>query len=199
VQIAGSRATRSDSEGDFRRYVRIANPLYLMKIKLIPQKGTCQSINCNSDLPPISTEKSDYVVPIRDSWVDRRNPPHTSHSSFSWRLEMPTWITSKALELTGLKAPHGWKIAFRAYNIISIDSTAVDFVMTNNFAGIQELFASRRASPFDKIDINGFNLLHVSSPYTQYNTTESSQNLSTSAVREVLKCSSSCWTKELTH
>jgi hypothetical protein len=79
---------------------------------------------------------------------------------------MPTWMTSRALELAGLRAPHGWKFAFRAYNIISIDSTAVDFVMTNNFEGIQELFASRRASPFDGIDINGFNLLHISSPVT---------------------------------
>jgi hypothetical protein len=91
-----------------------------------------------------------------------RNSHGGQNSSFTWRFEVPSWMTIKVLELAGPKAPDGWKFAFRIYNTVSIHSKAISFTSTGNIQGLQDLFASREASPFDRVDINGFTLLNVS-------------------------------------
>jgi hypothetical protein len=90
-----------------------------------------------------------------------------SHSfrnkAFVWRACLPPWITTKVLELSGLSFPDGWKWIFRTYNTIPLESKAVAFAESGDIQGLQRLFASKKASPFDRIDINGYTLLHVSS------------------------------------
>jgi hypothetical protein len=71
-------------------------------------------------------------------------------------------MTTKVLELSGLRFPDGWKWIFRTYNSIPLESKAVIFVGSGDIQGLQRLFASKQASPFDRIDINGYSLLHVS-------------------------------------
>ena len=71
-------------------------------------------------------------------------------------------MTNRALELAGLRAPDGWKFAFRAFNTIAQDSKAVFLAMDGDIQGLQDLFASKKASPFDRVEGIGFTLLHVS-------------------------------------
>jgi len=108
------------------------------------------------------TAESDSTTPNNVSWVNRRKPSRIQNTNFSWRLEMPTCIANRALELAGLRVPDGWKFAFRTYNIISDNSKAVECVGMGDIQGLQELFSLRRATPFDRIDKNGLSLLHVS-------------------------------------
>jgi hypothetical protein len=74
------------------------------------------------------------------------------------------------LEVAGIKAPGGWNWYLRAYNVIPLDAKAVHFVMNGNIQGLQDMFSSRQASPFDLICLqNGFlcSLLQVSILYTK--------------------------------
>jgi hypothetical protein len=83
-------------------------------------------------------------------------------SSYIWRLSPSSWITSQILEVAGVRAPDGWKWQFRSYNEISEDSKAVHYAETGDLKGLQELFASKQASPFDRVDTTGYTLLFVS-------------------------------------
>ncbi|KAL4895861.1 hypothetical protein BDV59DRAFT_173285 [Aspergillus ambiguus] len=75
--------------------------------------------------------------------------------AFVWRASLPPWMTTKVLELSGLRFPDGWKWVFRTYNSIPLESEAVYFASYGDIQGLQRLFASKQASPFDRIDING--------------------------------------------
>ncbi|PMD32336.1 hypothetical protein L207DRAFT_399301, partial [Hyaloscypha variabilis F] len=102
-----------------------------------------------------------FSITLKIALVERSRNPHDSwHSSFTCHFEGPSWMTTKALELTGQRAPGGWRIAFRTFNTISRDSKAVRFAATGNIQGLQDLFASREASPFDRVGETGHTLLH---------------------------------------
>lgn len=92
-----------------------------------------------------------------------RNSHSFRNKAFVWRASLPPWVTTKALEISGLKFPGGWQWIFRTYNSIPLESKAVDFAGSGDIRGLQRLFASKQASPFDRIDGNGYTLLHVSS------------------------------------
>jgi hypothetical protein len=83
-------------------------------------------------------------------------------SSFLWRLSLPSWITAQTFELAGTQARDGWKWDFRAYNEIPEDSKTVQCVETGDIKWLQELFATRQASPFDRVSTTGYTLLFVS-------------------------------------
>ncbi|KAJ6022447.1 hypothetical protein N7460_012842 [Penicillium canescens] len=80
-------------------------------------------------------------------------------SSYLWRLSLPSWITAQTFELAGTQARDGWKWDFRSYNEIREDSKTVQCVETGDLKGLQELFASRQASPFDRVNTTGYTLL----------------------------------------
>lgn len=85
------------------------------------------------------------------------------NSSYKWRLILPRWITSEVLEVGGMKAPGGWNWYLRAYGVIPFNAKAAGLAGTGDIKGLQDLFASGQASPFDRIDSsNGISLLHVS-------------------------------------
>jgi hypothetical protein len=92
-----------------------------------------------------------------------RNSRIFRSKAFVWRASLPPWVTTKALEISGLKFPDGWQWIFRTYSSISLRSKAVDLAGSGDIQGLQRLFASKQASPFDRIDTNGYTLLHVSS------------------------------------
>jgi hypothetical protein len=84
-------------------------------------------------------------------------------SSYRWRLSLPHWITSEILEVAAMKAPGGWNCYLRAYGVIPRDAKATLHVMIGDIQGLQDLFASGQASPFDRIESShGESLLHVS-------------------------------------
>lgn len=85
------------------------------------------------------------------------------NSSYKWRLSLPRWITSEVLEVAAMKAPGGWNWYLRAYGVIPYSAKAVSLVSDGDIKGLQDLFASGQASPFDRINSsNGSSLLHVS-------------------------------------
>ncbi|KAL3431029.1 hypothetical protein BDV09DRAFT_188729 [Aspergillus tetrazonus] len=89
-----------------------------------------------------------------------RKPPNSRSKAFVWRASLPPWVTTKALEISGLKFPDGWQWIFRTYNTIPLDSEVVNLTMYGDIQGLRRLFASEQASPFDRIEGNGYTLLH---------------------------------------
>ncbi|KAJ5787284.1 hypothetical protein N7457_002274 [Penicillium paradoxum] len=68
-----------------------------------------------------------------------------------WRLTLPSWITSKVLEVGGMRVPDGWNWVLRTYNIIPYASEVVFLIRKGDIKGLQDLFASRQASVFDLV------------------------------------------------
>ncbi|KAJ5771366.1 uncharacterized protein N7511_003417 [Penicillium nucicola] len=83
----------------------------------------------------------------------------SQRSRVLWRLSLPSWITAHTFELAGIQARDGWKWDFRTYNEIPEDSKTVQCVETGDLKELQELFASRKASPFDRVSTTGYTLL----------------------------------------
>ncbi|OQD98846.1 hypothetical protein PENSOL_c008G11130 [Penicillium solitum] len=68
-----------------------------------------------------------------------------------WRLSLPSWMTSKILEIYGMKAPGGWNWMLRMYNLVPSSSKVVQLVRKGDVKGVQDLFTSGQASPFDLV------------------------------------------------
>lgn len=85
---------------------------------------------------------------------------HTS--KYLWSLSLPSWLCTKALEVCSERYCHGWQWVFRTYNVIPSTSKVVSLTMAGKVEDLQNLFAMKQASPFDRIDGFGFTLLHVS-------------------------------------
>lgn len=92
-----------------------------------------------------------------------RNSRSSRNKAIVWRASLPPWVTTKALEISGLKFPDGWQWIFRTYNSVPLGSEVVALAGFGDIQGLQRLFASKQASPFDRIEGNGYTLLHVSS------------------------------------
>lgn len=92
----------------------------------------------------------------------KRKAPGIQHNMYKWRLQVPFWVTAKALEFAALRAPDGWMVTLRAYSIVSLDSQVINYTIRGYIQGLRDLFASNQASPFDRVDVNGMTLLHVS-------------------------------------
>lgn len=68
-----------------------------------------------------------------------------------WRLGLPSWMTSKILEISGMKAPGGWNWMLRTYNLVPSSSKVVHLVKKGDVKGVRDLFTSGQASPFDLV------------------------------------------------
>lgn len=115
--------------------------------RIVLQGATHQSSDC--DMETLSTRRTAGISSAAGAEagaVRRRNPQAAKNNSYTWRfrVQLPAWITSRALELAGLRAPDGWKFALRAYNTISYKaaSKAIWFALDSNIQGLQNLFAS---------------------------------------------------------
>jgi hypothetical protein len=161
VQAQHELITKKVASGTFGTEIRSD-----LEPRLTIQGGIHQCNDCQVKTLSFRTASSHSIVATDIGSVERsRNPPDNWHSSFTCHFKGPAWMTTKALELTGQRAPGGWKFAFRTFNTISRDSKAVRFAVTGNIQGLQDLFALREASPLDRVGHNGRTLLHVSALY----------------------------------
>lgn len=101
------------------------------------------------------------IVKVKHSTPTRSNRPHTHYNVASSdspgkkvlvRLKTPAWLpgTVRVLEILGAKAPFGWDFSLRPYKIISYGSIMSELIWMGDIPGIQRLFNSREASPFDQ-------------------------------------------------
>ena len=121
----------------------------------IQEIATDEFSECDRGLGP-STDGSELGAVAR-----KRKAPGIQHNAYKWRLQVPFWITTKALEFAALRAPDGWTFTLRPYKIVSVHSQVIEYTLEGNIQGLQDLFASKQASPFDRVDFNGMTLLHV--------------------------------------
>ena len=84
---------------------------------------------------------------------------HNKTASVSFTL--PNWICARRFELRLMKSQQGWDQSFRSYRMVSYDAKVFDYCMDGDVAGLQKLFASGQASPFET-DPDGRTPLHVS-------------------------------------
>ncbi|KAJ5459911.1 uncharacterized protein N7458_001463, partial [Penicillium daleae] len=82
--------------------------------------------------------------------------PQRRQKGYLWRLTLPSWMSSKALDLAGIRVPAGWNWYIRVYNLIPRQSKVVDIVIKNEIVGLREIFASKQASPLDRIPVSNF-------------------------------------------
>ncbi|KAJ6070271.1 hypothetical protein N7467_011590 [Penicillium canescens] len=85
---------------------------------------------------------------------------HTHTSKYLWRLSLPFWLSSKALEVYSERLHHGWQWVFRTYNVIPSTSKVVSLTIAGKIEDLQNLFAMKQAAPFDRTDRFGYTLLH---------------------------------------
>ncbi|PQE31419.1 Ankyrin repeat-containing domain protein [Rutstroemia sp. NJR-2017a WRK4] len=78
----------------------------------------------------------------------RGRKPH-----FKKKLQMPFWFpcTSWALDFSAYRAPAGWDFTFRQYYTLHRDSPAWRHVVAGDVVALQELFESKKATPFDRL------------------------------------------------
>ena len=81
---------------------------------------------------------------------------YRGQTGYIWRLSLPPWMSSKALELAGTKVPAGWNWYFRVYNLIPSNSKVFDLVSQGDIEGLRECFVSKEASPFDRSSPSDF-------------------------------------------
>ncbi|PLB41296.1 uncharacterized protein BDW47DRAFT_133687 [Aspergillus candidus] len=120
--------------------------------ELIVQKMAQSAKSITDEEPPPYTKESSQITKRTTGEMQQRRVEPTSKWSYLWNLSMPVWMTSKALEITARRFPGGWNWQLRAYRTISHDSEVVDCITDGDIAGLQRLFASGQATPFDQID-----------------------------------------------
>jgi hypothetical protein len=71
---------------------------------------------------------------------------------FMARLTGLRWLslTSRALEVSGYKAPSGWNFTIRTFNIIPCNADVMIYARRGLLEQVQELFSTGKASPFDR-------------------------------------------------
>lgn len=76
-------------------------------------------------------------------------------------------MTSRVLEMSGMKTPSGWDWSFRTYNEVRWTSEFDYYLREGKIKNIQHLFASGQLSPFFRAQGSGRSLLHVSIRFVQ--------------------------------
>lgn len=76
------------------------------------------------------------------------------------QLQLPSWLSTSVYEFTSAPAIAGWTYSYRVYNIIRDDSEIIKKIECGDLIGVQQMFSSRSASPFDRTT-DGLSLLHV--------------------------------------
>jgi hypothetical protein len=131
------------------------------KLCLTEDQRTQESTGSDKRTVPVHTRSILPTQYLTNSIVRKGEARTGSQEEFRWRLRMPFWVTAKALEFACLKAPDGWQINLRSYRRVSLDDEIVQFAGSGNIEGLQKLFTSGKASPFDRVEINGRSLLYV--------------------------------------
>lgn len=124
-----------------------------------PQAATAQQ---NSTLPSSNRLGPDHNDEVETGIVSQAasRKRQTIATGNTYRLRFPLWITTRVWELKVFTLQNGWTTTFRTYNIIPHGSPVFELCINGDIQGLKELFASRKASPFD-MDADGRTLLHV--------------------------------------
>jgi hypothetical protein len=79
------------------------------------------------------------------------------------RFQTPTWLfgVSRAIELYECRMHAGWNFNIQVYNVVPYDSQIFEMARSGDVIGIQDLFRTGQASPFNQ-DPHGFTVLDVS-------------------------------------
>jgi hypothetical protein len=79
----------------------------------------------------------------------------------SYAFRLPHWIYGRRFELHLMKSCQGWDQRLRTYRTVPYDATVFAYCMDGNVNGLQHLFGTGQASPFE-VDPDGRTPLHVS-------------------------------------
>lgn len=90
------------------------------------------------------------------------------NSSYLWLLRAPTWMTSRVLEVSGMKAAGGWDWMIRTYTEIRWSSELDYYLTEGKIQNLQDLFGSGQLSPLVRTQGSGRSLLHVSTIFIQH-------------------------------
>ncbi|KAL7945145.1 hypothetical protein V8C42DRAFT_71172 [Trichoderma barbatum] len=83
------------------------------------------------------------------------------------QMQLPTWLSRSIYEFISRPSIAGWTYSYRIYNIVPYDSEIITRIKAGDLVGVQELFSSKKASPFDRSIDNG-TLLHEAAYSQQY-------------------------------
>ncbi|PKY03247.1 hypothetical protein P168DRAFT_305556 [Aspergillus campestris IBT 28561] len=120
--------------------------------ELIVQKMAQTAKSITDEDPPPYAEASSQITKRTTGEMQQRRVEPTSKWSYLWRLNMPTWVTSKALEITARRFPGGWDWQLRAYRAVPWESEVIQSTAHGDIANLQRLFASGQATPFDQLE-----------------------------------------------
>jgi hypothetical protein len=78
------------------------------------------------------------------------------------RFQTPKWLfgVTRAIELYECRANAGWNFNIQVYNVVPGDSPVFTMVEVGDIHGIEHLFSTRQASPFDRTQ-GGLTVLDV--------------------------------------
>lgn len=124
--------------------------------------------NRKSDPCPLSVTQNISVIGATNNKPKATNSNYNVPASRKRRRRLVqistapwSWLTNRAWELCCYQASSGWNVTIRTYNIIPDDSDAFNFAISGNVSGLQKLFMTGKASPFD-VTCYGTTLLDVS-------------------------------------
>jgi len=94
--------------------------------------------------------------------------PRTLHgnsnkiSNFKVRLHTPKWLfgISRAIEVYEARANGAWNFNVQIYNVVPGSAPVFKMIENDDVEGVQTLFRTRQASPFDRT-MSGWTLLDV--------------------------------------
>ena len=76
-------------------------------------------------------------------------------------LDLPAWIRARRYQFCVEKTVQGWQQVFHSYTIVPFDAPVFKYSMAGDVTGLQHLFDTGQASPFE-VDPEGSTPLHVS-------------------------------------
>ncbi|KAH8769265.1 hypothetical protein BGZ57DRAFT_826094 [Hyaloscypha finlandica] len=133
-----------------------------------PQKLSC--------LPRASRNLTSFPnfqsQPVSKNELEHKCKKSRQHCKQGLRLRaqflIPKWFfgVSRAIEIYESRAQAGWHFNIQVYNVVSRKSVIFAMVQHGDVAGIQHLFSTRQASPFDR-SFNGWTLLDHAAHFQQ--------------------------------
>jgi hypothetical protein len=76
------------------------------------------------------------------------------------RISVPSWLGGKVYEAQKLQQSWTCNVTFRSYNVVPPEARLFQYSRSGDVQGLQQLFASGQATPFDR-DTSGNTALHV--------------------------------------
>jgi hypothetical protein len=121
------------------------------------------SIEGNLSIKDGSSILTETLVGLSKPKKKRRDP---RNNNYLWLLRAPNWMTSRVLEISGMKTPGGWDWRLLTYIEFPWSGEIDYYLKEGKIQNLQNLFASGHLSPLVRMQGSGRTLLHVSSILT---------------------------------